>query len=84
MLPLKRPAIALKRRTREDHARHISQLHSHILMGAGQAGGGGARGGGRAGAAGAEYDTAAIEAEARLQLAELVDNTPRNTPRTED
>ena len=32
----------------------------------------------------AEYDTAAIEAEARLQLAELVDNTPRNTPRTED
>jgi len=35
-------------------------------------------------AAAAEYDTAAIEAEARLQLAELVDNTPRNTPRTED
>ena len=32
----------------------------------------------------AEYHTAAIEAEARLQLAELVDNTPRNTPRTED
>ena len=32
----------------------------------------------------AEYDTAAIEAEAHLQLAELVDNTPRNTPRTED
>ena len=32
----------------------------------------------------AEYDTAAIEAEARLQLAELVGNTPRNTPRTED
>ena len=32
----------------------------------------------------AEYDTAAIEAEVRLQLAELVDNTPRNTPRTED
>ena len=32
----------------------------------------------------AEYDTAAIEVEARLQLAELVDNTPRNTPRTED
>ena len=32
----------------------------------------------------AEYDTAAIEAEARLQLAELVDNTPRNTPRNED
>ena len=32
----------------------------------------------------AEYDTAAIEAEARLQLAELVDNTPRTTPRTED
>ena len=38
----------------------------------------------RAEAERAEYDTAAIEAEARLQLAELVDNTPRNTPRTED
>ena len=32
----------------------------------------------------AEYDTAAIEAEPRLQLAELVDNAPRNTTRTED
>ncbi|EJN85363.1 hypothetical protein [Actinomyces naeslundii] len=32
----------------------------------------------------AEYDTAAIEAEARLQLAELVDNTPRSAPRTEN
>ena len=32
----------------------------------------------------AEYDTAAIEAEARLQRAELVDNTSRTTPRTED
>ncbi|WP_455189039.1 hypothetical protein [Actinomyces naeslundii] len=32
----------------------------------------------------AEYDTAVIEAEARLQRAELVDNTPRTTPRTED
>ena len=32
----------------------------------------------------AEYDTTAIEAEARLQLAELVDNTPRSTPRTEN
>ena len=80
MLPLKRPASALKRRTREDHARHISQLHSHILMGAGQAGVAGLDGRGQR----AEYDTAAIEVEARLQLAELVDNTPRNTPRTED
>ena len=32
----------------------------------------------------AEYDTAAIEAEPRLQLAELVDNAPRSTTRTED
>ncbi len=32
----------------------------------------------------AEYDTAAIEAEARLQRAELVDNTPRSAPRTEN
>ena len=32
----------------------------------------------------AEYDAAVIEAEARLQRAELVDNTPRTTPRTED
>ena len=31
-----------------------------------------------------EYDTAGIEAEPRLQLAELVDNAPRNTTRTED
>lgn len=80
MLPLKRPAIALKRRTREDHARHISQLH-------GQSSWEQVRQESRAPMAEAEraeYDTAAIEAEARLQLAELVDNTPRNTPRTED
>ena len=32
----------------------------------------------------AEYDTADIEAEPRLQLAELVDNAPRSTTRTED
>ena len=32
----------------------------------------------------AEYDTAAIEAEPRLQLAELVDNAPQSTTRTED
>ena len=32
----------------------------------------------------AEYDAAAIEAEARLQRAELVDNTPRSAPRTEN
>ena len=29
-------------------------------------------------------ESLASMAEARLQLAELVDNTPRNTPRTED
>lgn len=32
----------------------------------------------------AEYDTAAIQAEARLQLAELADNAPRSTTRTEN
>ena len=32
----------------------------------------------------AEYDTAGIEAEPRLQLAELVDNAPQSTTRTED
>jgi len=31
-----------------------------------------------------EYDTAGIEAEPRLQLAELVDNAPRSMTRTED
>ena len=32
----------------------------------------------------AEYDTAAIQTEARLQLAELADNAPRSTTRTEN
>ena len=32
----------------------------------------------------AEYDTAAIQAETRLQLAELADNAPRSTTRTEN
>ncbi len=32
----------------------------------------------------AEYDTTDIKAEPRLQLAELVDNAPRSTTRTED
>ena len=32
----------------------------------------------------AEYDTAAIQTEARLQLAEMADNAPRSTTRTEN
>ena len=32
----------------------------------------------------AEYDTAAIQTEARLQLAELADNAPQSTTRTEN
>ena len=78
MLPLKRPAIALKRRTGKImRAASVSstatssweQVRQEAPMTEAER---------------AAYDTAAIEAEARLQRAELVDNTPRSAPRTEN
>ena len=80
MLPLKRPAIALKRRTGKImRAASVSSTATSSWEQVRQES--------RAPmteAERAEYDTAAIEAEARLQLAELVDNTPRSAPRTEN